>query len=228
MTQQILLVEDDENLRVALLDNLQDEGYVVVAVTTAAAAQDWMRVNRPDIIVLDIMLPDGDGYSFCRQLRDGGCDAPVLMLTARSLEDDLLMGFNAGADDYLTKPFRLKELLARTAALTRRGTRPTHVTKSYSLEGFRIDAKARTVHSHGGTDIELTRKEFDLLLFLLEHDNRVLSRDQILDRVWGRGVVVDYRTVDNFISNLRRKLTPPATAGWRIVTVRGLGYRFER
>src|SRR5205823_1345520 len=145
---------------------------------------------------------DGDGYQLCRQIRSERLPVRVLMLTARSLEEDLVRGFDAGADDYLSKPYRLRELLARIAALLRRGEvkRSLHRFGSYTL-----DEAARTVEGTKG-QVPLTRKEFDLLLMLLERKGEVLSRDDILDRVWGADVVVDLHTVDNFVSSLKKKL----------------------
>jgi len=221
---RILIVEDDAHLRLALEDNLIQEGYEVVAAGDATRAEQCMRDDDFDLVILDIMLPDGDGYSLCRDLRALGSDAMVLILTARSLEDDLVRGFEAGADDYLAKPYRLRELLARTAALLRR-----RVPKSdaITLPDFTLDRRARTVCDRGGHGIDLTRKEFDLLLCFLDHAGCALTRRQILDEVWGRGLSVDNRTVDNFVSNLKRKLGWGPNSGYRIHAIRGIGYRME-
>jgi DNA-binding response OmpR family regulator len=213
----ILLVEDDENLRVTLADNLEEEGYAVSQAATVKAAWKALEGAKFDVVVLDLMLPDGDGYSLCRQLREAGHTSRVLMLTARSLEEDLVRGFDAGADDYLAKPYRLRELLARVAALVRRGAgAPKH-----RLGKFSIDEDARTVHGPDGA-VELTRKEFDLLVCLLKAGEKVLSRDDILDAVWGKDVVVDTHTVDNFVSSLKKKLKGD---GFELKTVRGVGFR---
>lgn len=221
MTTRVLVVEDDSSLRLALCDNLEDEGYAVLAAATLAAAE----LGRPfDVVVLDLMLPDGDGYALCRELRRGGSTARVLMLTARTLEDDLVKGFEAGADDYLAKPYRLRELLARVAALSRRGAAagPTHALGAYT-----VDEATRTVQGPRG-EVALTRKEFELLLCLLRAGDAVVKRDDILDAVWG-DVVVDSHTVDNFISSLKKKLRhDDATAGFELKTVRGVGFRLLR
>ena len=213
----ILIVEDDENLRLALADNLDDEGYDVTSVASVAAAEEALAGAGFDLIVLDIMLPDGDGYSLCERLRARGVESRVLMLTARTLEDDLVRGFEAGADDYLTKPYRLRELLARVAALLRRrgGAAPPS-----GFAGYALDRTARTLAGPDGGAVELTRTEFDLLAFLLDHRGRALTRQRILDAVWG-DVIVDPRTVDNFVSNLKRKLSWTPDTGFVIRTIRG-------
>ena len=216
----ILLVEDDENLRVTLADNLEEQGYLVTPAATFKAAQEALKANKVDLVVLDLMLPDGDGHQLCRQIRSERLPVRVLMLTARSLEEDLVRGFDAGADDYLAKPYRLRELLARIAALLRRG----EVKRSVHRFGrYQLDEAARSVDGPKGP-VPLTRKEFDLLLMLLERNGDVLSRDDILDRVWGADVVVDVHTVDNFVSSLKKKLKGD---GFELKTVRGVGFKLE-
>jgi len=236
---ELLVVEDDANLRMALRDNLEDEGHTVVEAPTLAAADRAAGERRFDLIVLDVMLPDGDGYTWCRRLRAGalGCGAstPVLMLTARALEDDLVTGLDAGADDYLTKPYRLRELLARVRALLRRPvasavdappkTSPARGPDRLRFGGFILDRLARTLTGPDAL-VSLTRTEFDLLAWLATHPGQVMDRDALLDAVWGE-VVVDPRTVDNFVSSLKKKLGWRRGSGWRIATVRGVGYRWE-
>ena len=217
----ILLVEDDENLRLTLADNLEEQGYAVTQAATVKAGWEALEAARFEVVVLDLMLPDGDGYALCRRLRGAGHGCRVLMLTARSLEEDLVRGFEAGADDYLAKPYRLRELLARVAALVRR--KPTLET-GHRLGRFRIDEDARTVTGPAGA-VELTRKEFDLLVCLLRGGEKVLSRDEILDAVWGADVVVDTHTVDNFVSSLKKKLKDDS---FELKTVRGVGFRLVR
>ncbi|NMO16257.1 response regulator transcription factor [Pyxidicoccus fallax] len=221
----VLIVEDDAHLRIGLRDNLQDEGYAVSEAPSARDAEPLLREREFDLLILDVMLPGEDGYSFCRRLRSQGVKSMVLMLTARSLEDDILRGFEAGAQDYLTKPYRLRELLARVRALVRRaGTPPPQVM---TFSGFTLDLGRRAVTRPDGTDVELTRTEFDLLAFLLRHKDRALPRGEILDAVWGRDVVVDPRTVDNFVSSLKKKLGWTSASGFSIHTIRGVGYRLE-
>jgi len=219
---QVLLVEDDRNLREALQDNLVSEGYQVTAAPTAAAARAAFNAQRFDVVVLDLMLPDGDGYTLCRELRAAGAPSRILMLTARTLEEDLVRGFESGADASLAKPYRLRELLARVAALARRAAAagpPTHRFGAYVL-----DEAARTLTGGQGA-VPLTKTELDVLLVLVRAAGAVRSRDEILDAVWGAGVMVDPHTVDNFVGSLKRKLPGD---GFRISTVRGVGFRFDR
>jgi DNA-binding response OmpR family regulator len=221
----ILIVEDDPNLRVGLQDNLQDEGYDVAAAANAAEADTLLRSRTFDLLILDVMLPGEDGYSLCRRLRASGLRSMVMMLTARTLEDDIVRGFEAGAQDYLTKPYRLRELLARVGALVRRaGTAPPQVM---TFANFSLDLGRRILSRTDGSTIELTRTEFDLLVYLVRHRERALTRGEILDAVWGQDVVVDPRTVDNFVSNLKKKLGWTSTSGFTIHTIRGVGYRME-
>ena len=228
---RVLVVEDDEDLRLALVDNLEEEGYAVAAAATIASGRAQALDAKPpfDVIVLDIMLPDGDGYGLARRLREEGASSRILMLTARALEDDLVRGFESGADDYLVKPYRLRELLARVAALARRPATPAAAKEadgSYEIGALRLDADAREVTDVHGRPAELTRTEFDLLEHLLRHQGRALRRPDLLDAVWGTDVIVDPRTVDNFVHQLKRKLglADPA-AGLSIETVRGVGYK---
>ncbi len=261
----ILIVEDDTSLRLVLADNLEEEGYRVTAtpsgdqarrlllgedVTPAPLRDGVTSVPLPgdaecldaDLVILDIMLPDRDGYSLCRELRARGLETPVLMLTARTLEDDLVQGFDAGADDYLTKPYRLRELLVRVRALLRRRAGPPGealaeggkqrsprrgANEIFRFAGFRLDLAARSLRDPHGSALELTRTEFDLLALFLARQGEALSRDRILDQVWGRDVVVDGRTVDNFVSSLKKKLGWRRTCRFRFKTLRGVGYRME-
>jgi DNA-binding response OmpR family regulator len=227
MPASVLIVEDDANLRLTLQDNLEEQGYRVRVASTVAEGWKALEAKSADVVVLDLMLPDGDGYAFCKRLRQKKLPSRVLMLTARSLEEDLERGFDAGADDYLNKPYRLRELYARVAALVRRGpAEPASAAAVVHRFGpFTVDVGTRTVGGPGGA-IELTRKEFDLLVLLLESGGRVLSRDEILDRVWG-DVVVDLHTVDNFVSSLKKKLQlKKGSPGFELKTVRGVGFRW--
>jgi DNA-binding response OmpR family regulator len=223
----ILVVEDDPNLRLGLRDNLENQGgYAVEEATNVREAREHLSKRSFHLILLDVMLPDGDGYSLCRALRDEGVTTPVLMLTARTLEDDVVRGFEAGAQDYLGKPYRLRELLARVGALVRRsgGAAPA---KAVRFAGYKMDLDRRKVETPAGAGVELTRTEFDLLAFLVREKERVLRRDEILDAVWGQDVVVDPHTVDNFVSSLKKKLGWSTASRFAIQTVRGVGYRME-
>ena len=221
----VLIVEDDENLRLTLQDNLEEEGYQVATAATVAEGWRQLEASAFEVVVLDLMLPDGDGYSLCRRLRAAGLPSRVLMLTARSLEEDLVRGFESGADDYLSKPYRLRELLARIGALVRRTPAPA-VTEIVFAD-YRLDLTARTLVDPKARAVDLTRTEMDLLALLLRSRDRALSRDEILDQVWGKEVVVDAHTVDNFVSSLKKKLGWTERSAFRIKTVRGVGYRME-
>jgi DNA-binding response OmpR family regulator len=224
----IVVVEDEETLRLALVDNLQEEGYQVRSAASLAEARAEIQGDPCDLLILDIMLPDGDGYSFCRELRDQGFAAMVLMLTARTLEEDIVAGFDAGADDYIGKPYRLRELLARVQALLRRRARlAAEPDDAVPFAGFELDRSARTLKSPDGQLVELTRTEFDLLAYFLERLGSACTRQDILDEVWGRDVIVDDRTVDNFVSSLKKKLHWSDRSSFRIKAVRGIGYRME-
>jgi len=224
----ILIVEDDENLGLALEDNLIDEGYEVALATDGASARKELARGGHNLVILDIMLPDTDGYALCREIREKGLPVRVLMLTARTLESDLVAGFDAGADDYIAKPYRLRELLARVGALLRRGTQPEPVTPDRMTFGdFSLDVPGRKLTRQGGEEMTLTRTEFDLLTVLLRNAGRALSRDEILAAAWDPDVVVDPRTVDNFVSSLKKKLGHTEADPYRILTVRGVGYRME-
>jgi DNA-binding response OmpR family regulator len=227
---RILIVEDDENLRMALEDNLVDEGYDVLVAKNGAEARKVLLRGDLDLVVLDIMLPDTDGYTLCREIRDKDMPLRVLMLTARSLESDLVQGFDAGADDYLSKPYRLRELLARVGALLRRKLsiepESTRIDR-HQLDDITVDLKARIVRAGDGQEVKLTRTELDLLGCLLNNRGRALSREEILAQAWDPDIVVDPRTVDNFVSSIKRKLGWTKQSGYRIKTVRGVGYRME-
>jgi DNA-binding response OmpR family regulator len=227
--QCILIVEDDENLRVALADNLEAEGYEVALATSGAEARTRLEERSVALIVLDVMLPDIDGYRLCQELRRAEVRAPILMLTARSLDEDVVRGFDAGADDYVAKPYRLALLLARVRALLRRGghAAPGVAVQRLTFGEFTLDEDSRIVAGREGASVDLTRKEFDLLRYFLQNQGRALARQQILDEVWGEDIVVDERTVDNFVSSVKKKLSWTPESGFRIVTVRGVGYRME-
>jgi DNA-binding response OmpR family regulator len=228
----ILIVEDDENLRLALEDNLDDEGYAVTSAGDGKSALKTLAKGDVEVVILDIMLPDIDGYEVCRQIREKGYPVRVLMLTARTLESDLVTGFDAGADDYLSKPYRLRELLARVGALMRRSVVDSSgggdaAPDRMAFGKFEIDFAARLLRDANGNEVQLTRTEFDLTACLLRNAGKAMSREDILAAAWDPDIVVDPRTVDNFVSNVKRKLDWSKTDAWRIKTVRGVGYRFE-
>lgn len=224
---RVLIVEDDENLRLPLEDNLIDEGYAVTSVANGKAALEALARGDHDVVILDIMLPDIDGYEVCRKIRERKYPVRVLMLTARTLESDLVQGFDAGADDYLSKPYRLREMLARVGALVRRGASGDDVRQEqFEFGPYRLDLVAREITQESG-ELNLTRTEFDLLACLLRNLGRALTREEILSEAWEPGIAIDPRTVDNFVSSLKKKLGWTRQSNYRIRTVRGVGYRMD-
>ena len=221
----ILVVEDDVNLSYALVDTLEIEGYQVSAVDTVAKAQTIVNENSDSItlILLDVMLPDGNGYQFCQWLKSQNYQAFVLMLTARNLDQDIVDGFVSGADDYVTKPYKSQELLLRIKALLRRGRQPMSDLSEVSLNEYKVNWSSRQV-VHQGNVIHLTKTAFDLLQFLHGHANTVVSREQILNKVWGENVFVDNRTVDNFVYQLKKSMQLVEDMPCYIKSVRGVGY----
>jgi DNA-binding response OmpR family regulator len=220
---RLLLVEDDQTLRETLAYNLGREGYEVISADNGVSALDLAREHDPDLVVLDIMLPGLDGLTVCRTLRRES-DVPIVLLTARTGEVDRIVGLDSGADDYVVKPFSLGELLARLRAVTRRG-RGTPAIKVQSGD-LTLDLVGHRA-SRGQTKLNLAPKEFDLLAELIRHKGAVLTRDLLLQRVWGFDFEGDTRTVDVHIRMLREKIEEDPAAPRRIQTVRGIGYRFE-
>jgi two-component system, OmpR family, alkaline phosphatase synthesis response regulator PhoP len=231
----ILVIEDNASLARGLRSNLEYEGYEVVVTPTAAEGLEVARTRPVDLIVLDVMLPDTDGYKVLRDLRAGGSDIPVLVLTALGEEADKVRGLRFGADDYVTKPFGLMELLARVDALLRRARReplastpdaaPAH--RSFSFGEIQVDCATRTV-TRGGGVVALRPKEFDLLVALLERDGRVATRLELLQQVWGYDDSVMSRTVDTHVAELRRKLEEDPAHPRYLLTVLKTGYRLSR
>lgn len=221
----VLVVEDDPSITMGLEMNLTAEGYRVVLADDGEKGLELARQEGVDLLILDVMLPRLNGFEVIRSLRAEGKTLPVLMLSARGAEMDKVMGLELGAEDYVTKPFSLAELLARVRALLRREARarsaPTHL-RAGDLE---IDAGTREVR-RGGALVELTATEFDVLLCLIEARGRVLTREQIQEKVWGLGHHGTTRTIDNFLLQLRAKLEDDPARPTHLVTVRGVGYRF--
>jgi len=232
MAETILLVDDDAMLLETLAFNLRNSGYEVLTAADGVAALEIAQERQPDLIILDLMLPELDGLVVCRSLRRSS-DVPILMLTARTAELDKIVGLESGADDYLTKPFSLGELLARIRALLRRAA-PRPSASVLHSGGLRTGSEQTLVlnlvsrrASLGGKDLLLSPKEFNLLAELVRQRGVVLSRDLLLSCVWGGDFLGDARTVDVHVHWLREKIEPDPSDPHRIVTVRGIGYRFE-
>jgi DNA-binding response OmpR family regulator len=224
----ILIVEDDRDMTAALARNLERDGYTVLQAADGERGIELARAARPDAIVLDLMLPRLNGYRVLRTLRAEGILAPVLMLTARSAEADKILGFRLGADDYVTKPFSLQELLARVAALLRRVPRQEEADEvCTSFGAVSIDLAARTVHRNGAP-VSLTPRAYELLLALCRRPGMTVSRRDLLRDVWGYGDGVDSRTLDAHVAELRKKLEPNPGTPTHIITAWRVGYRFEK
>jgi DNA-binding response OmpR family regulator len=234
MSETILVVEDEPSLQETLAYNLKKEGYTVEAVGDGREALNLARQLKPDLIVLDLMLPGMDGFEVTRVLRKE-MTTPILMLTARDDEIDRVVGLEVGADDYLTKPFSMRELTARVKAQLRRARLIREELGSQSAEAARekltfenlVINEIRREVTLNDQPLQLKPKEYELLLFLAEHKGQMLSREFILERVWGWDYIGDSRTVDVHIRWLRQKIEIDAAKPERIVTVRGGGYRFE-
>ena len=227
MTGSVLVVEDDTTLASTLRYNLEREGYTVLTAGDGVQALDLARQKQPDLLILDVMLPQLDGFSVCRILR-GESDIPIMMLTARQDEIDRIAGLELGADDYVVKPFSLGELLARVRRILWRGRREEEAVQREVLTAadLKVDTGSRRVW-RGAKESALSAKEFDLLVCLMRNRGLALSRDLLLERVWGYDFLGDSRTVDVHVRWLREKIEPDPSQPVFIHTVRGTGYRFE-
>jgi len=224
---RILIVEDEPIIAGALQDDLSLEGYDVTVIGDGAAGARYAIQHPVDLIVLDIMLPSRDGIDVCRDLRRAGLKTPILMLTARVQEAEKILAFESGADDYVTKPFGTKELRARIKALLRRSdTGRAQQPDVFEFADVQVDFVRGEVR-RSGRPLDLTLTEFKLLVAFVRNPGRVLSRQQLLDAAWGVGTILSDRAVDNHIVNLRRKIERVPTEPSHLLSVRGLGYRFD-
>ncbi len=224
MAEKLLLVDDEPTLLATLALNLRASGYEVVTASDGATALELARSESPDLIVLDLMMPELDGLTVCRTLRQVS-DTPILVLTARTGELDKIIGLESGADDYMTKPFSLGELQARLRALLRRAG-PRRASDDIRSGDLRLNLVSRRAFL-GEKELVLSPKEFSLLAELMRHQGAVLSRDLLLTRIWGYDFYGDSRTVDVHVRWLREKIEDNPSQPSRITTVRGIGYRFE-
>jgi DNA-binding response OmpR family regulator len=221
---RLLIVEDDLALLRGLKDNFGARGYEVATAENGALGLELALEHTPDLILLDIMLPKVNGYEICRALRERGLEMPIVMLTARGQEEDVVLGLNLGADDYVVKPFRIAELAARVRAFLRRRRRSSEQTIVFGE--CELDLRARKLH-RGGVRVELTAKEFRLLEHFATRPGCALARDGILDAVWGRSVIVTPRSIDRCVATLRAKIETDRHRPMFIRTIRDIGYRFE-
>ncbi|TEU14678.1 MAG: response regulator transcription factor [Anaerolineales bacterium] len=231
MATRILIVDDEPPIIDVLEYNLKKANYEVIVARDGQEALDKARRQQPDLVILDLMLPKLDGLEVCRALRRDS-DLPIIMLTAKDEEIDRVVGLELGADDYVVKPFSVRELVARVKTVLRRSgpkpleTEPEAVSEVLQVGDLRLDAARHEVHL-GSTELELTTLEFDLLHVLMAHADRVLTREQLLDQVWGYDYYGDTRTVDTAVKRLRAKLRRLAPDSEFIVTVRGVGYKLQ-
>jgi DNA-binding response OmpR family regulator len=222
------VVEDDPSIMLGLRINLEAEGYAVLSAEEGERALAVVRDTPPDLIILDVMLPKMNGFQVLQTVRREGYAMPIIVLSARTGEMDKVTGLELGAEDYVAKPFSLAELLARVRAALRRGPRAVEPPRTvHEFGDVKVDVAARTVF-RGSAPVEFTATEFDVLVCLIEARGAALSRDSIFTRVWGPNHHGTPRTIDNFIQQLRSKLEPDPARPRHVVTVRGIGYRFDR
>lgn len=223
-TSRILIVEDDVTLMRGLSDNFCTAGYEVVTAADGKAGLAQALAQPPDLLLLDIMLPQLNGYDLCQRVRRADLNFPIMMLTAKGQEEEIVRGLELGADDYMTKPFGIRELLARVRALLRRQI--GEVPDSMEIGGAVFDRISHTL-SRDGVDIPLTTKEYRLLDFFSTHPHRALTRKDIMNQVWGRSIIVSARSVDRCVATLRSKIELQPSRPQFIHTIRDVGYRFE-
>jgi DNA-binding response OmpR family regulator len=220
----ILVVEDEPGIALALEDDMRSEGYEVEIAEDGETAIRLVREQHYELVLLDLMLPGKDGYEVCRELRRTGIRTPIIMLTAKTLEAEKVLGLELGADDYVTKPYSPRELRARVKAVLRRSA--DELPEIHRFADVEVDF-ARCEVRRGRQSIELTPLEFKLLTAFIHHRGHTLTRDQLLDQVWGDSVFVTPRVVDNQVNNLRRKIEPVPSEPRYVISVRGVGYRFD-
>jgi DNA-binding response OmpR family regulator len=223
-TETVLIIEDDPTMLRVLKDNFEYTGFAVLTADDGERGLQEALARKADLILLDIMLPGINGYEICRRVRHQGVDVPIIMLTAKGQESDVVLGLNLGADDYVTKPFSTKELLARAEAFLRRRRRKE--LSVYRFGGCELHMASRRL-VRDGAEVPLTPKEFNLLAFFAHHPGRALTRDEILRSVWGDDLLVTTRSVDRFINTLRTKIEPDPKRSTLIKTIRNIGYRFQ-
>ena len=222
---KVLIIEDEPNMILGLKDSCEYEGYEVSVARDGKEGLQKALAEKVDIILLDVMLPVMSGIDVCRSLRTRGIETPILMLTARSQEIDKVVGLEVGADDYVTKPFSIKELLARIRAHLRRASKQVVDLESFTFGDVELNFK-KYVARKDGQALELSAREFEILRYLIRHRGEIITRDQLLDEVWGYDSTPVTRTVDNHIARLRQKIEQDPSAPQHIITVHRIGYRF--
>lgn len=225
--KKILIVEDDPAILKGLISSLEAEGYYIVSATDGEEGFKLGRTLNIDLIILDVMLPNKDGFEICRDLRKNSIDTPVLMLTCKAEEIDKVLGLEIGADDYMTKPFSIRELIARIKAILRRKNEYTKSIDEFSFAGINLDFKKMEALKNN-EPIKLSALEFKILKYLIEREGEVVSRDRLLDDVWGYEAFPTTRTVDNYILSLRKKIEDNPAEPVHILTMHKSGYKFVR
>ena len=223
--QKVLVVEDEPDMILGLKDNLEYEGYDVDIASDGEAGLERASSGRPDLILLDVMLPKMSGLDVCRSLRTQGADMPIIMLTARSQEVDTVVGLEVGADDYVTKPFSIKELLARVRAHLRRRSNQVIEVDNYSFGDVRLFFKKHQA-SKAGVPIDLSPREFDMMKYFIQRKGEAITRDELLNDVWGYTNFPLTRTVDNHVAKLRQKIEDVPSEPKHVITVHRVGYKF--
>lgn len=222
--ETVLIIEDDSAMLRGLKDNFEYTGYNALTAADGEAGLNAALDEKPDLIILDIMLPKINGYEICRLIREKNLDMPIIMLTAKGEESDIVLGLNLGADDYVTKPFSIKELLSRAEAFLRRRRKAEPAV--YEFGDCRLDTTACTF-TRGGKEVRLTPKEFKMLHLFLKRAGCALTRDEILNTVWGYSHFITLRSIDRFVTTLRNKIEPDPHNPTFIHTIRGIGYKFK-
>jgi len=226
MSKKILIVEDDPGISLSLKDEFESDGYTVYTAANGQKGWELAKEKRPDIIILDLMLPVMNGYEVCKRLRNEGDTTPIIILTVKDQEIDKVLGLELGADDYVTKPFSLRELQARVKAIFRRTEERIKDLATFQFGQVELNFK-RYEAIRRGKKLELTPLEFQILKLLIQRKGEVLSRDDFLDRIWGEdNIHVTYRTVDSHISNIRKKIEDDPSHPKYILSIRGVGYKF--
>jgi len=224
--KSILIIEDDVSILRGLKDNLEYEGYEVLTETNGLKGLELALEKKPDLILLDIMLPGMNGYEICRKIKKEIPELPIIMITARGSEMDKVSGLDIGADDYVTKPFSIPELMARVRAIFRRIAKVPNIPDFYYFGKVKLDFKQYQAFRND-EEIKLSSKEFAIMKYLIKHEGEAVHRHDLLDDVWGFNTIPTTRTVDNFIADLRKKLEENPSKPKHILGVRGIGYRFN-
>jgi DNA-binding response OmpR family regulator len=223
--KKILIVEDDSSILKGLKENLELEHFNILTESDGEDGYKSAIKNKPDLIILDVMLPSKNGFDICRDIRKENINTPIIMLTGKSAETDKVLGLELGADDYITKPFSIRELIARINAILRRVNNIEKEFDNYSFADVVIDFKKMEVKK-GEKDIEMSLKEFEVMKFFVKHEGEVVTRNQLLDEVWGYDVFPTTRTVDNYILMIRKKLETNPSLPKHIITMHSAGYKF--